>query len=756
MSHADRHSPSEASTLDVIAVLDTLLMHRWRIVCIAAAVVAIATAWAFLWPPKYQADIVVQVEDSADGAAAGTLLGEVSSLFDVKSSAAAEAQILASRLVLSRAVDKQRLYIDATPARFPLIGDFVSRVTENALPPGIFGLGGFAWGQQSVEVTRFDVPKQLEDDHFSLTVEAGGRYVLRGSDLAAPVHGQLGVERLGETRHGPVVIRIARFDAMPGTRFTLVRHGFDDTVNQLQMRLDVQEKVKQSGVLVATLLGRDPERTGRTLREIGEQYLRQNVERKYADAAQSVTFLGAQLPQLREKVDEAQDRLTKLRNDRGVIDLPVETAAGVQQQAEARTQLALLQQKRAELVTRFTTLHPEVVAMDRQIAVLSGQIERFDAALRRLPNIEQETARVMLDVKVNTDLYAATLNNVQQLQLVKAGKVGSVRVIDTPAVLDEPAWPKRAIVIIGALLGGLVLGIAYAFAREFLHGGVASADEIEDRTDLPVLASVPLSARQKSLHRRAMSGDAQTLSLLACDAPEDQAIEALRSLRTALSMTLPGAATGNVVVVTGAAPAAGKSFVTANLGAVLASMGLRVLVVDSDLRRSSLRSYFCVAKGAGWSELVSGTAELASTLHRTGQSGLDFVAAGSLAKAPAELLLSPRVGMLIGAARSQYDYVLIDTPPMLAVNDAASLAPHADIVLLVARAGVTRIGELRESVKRLNRPASMPVGVVLNGLPTRSARSAYGSYGYTTYNYASPAEAQRSTLSERLRSWIGR
>ncbi|WP_250452570.1 polysaccharide biosynthesis tyrosine autokinase [Caballeronia sp. ATUFL_M2_KS44] len=755
MSHLDRHNPSEAFEIDVIAVLSTLRTHVWRIVLIAAVVTALGTAWAFLWPPKYQADILVQIEDVSDGAAAGTLLGDVSSLFDVKSSAAAEAQILASRLVLSRTVDKQRLFIDVTPARFPLIGDFVSRVTEMPHTPGVFGFGGFAWGQESAELTRLDVPKQLQEEPFSLIVEPGGRYELRGDDLSAPVHGKIGAERTVSTQYGPVVINVARMNASPGTRFTVVRHGFDETVDLLQKRLEVQEKVKQSGVLVATLLGRDPERTGRTLRDIGDQYLKQNVERKYADAAQSLAFLDVQLPVLRRKLEDAQDRLTALRIKRGVVDLPVQTTTGLQRQVEVKAQLVQLQQRRAELMTRYTAMHPEVVATDKQMSVLQAEMEQFDVALRRLPDLEQETARLMLDVKVNTDLYTATLNNVQQLQLVKAGKVGSVRVVDTPAVLDVPTWPNRCIVIIAAALGGLLLGIAYAFAREFLRGGVNSAEEIERRVGMPVLTAVPFSAKQKLVQKQAMRSEARQVSLLASEAPDDPAIEALRSLRTALRMRLAGTPS-KVIIVSGAAPGAGKSFVTANLALVLASMGQRVLLIDSDLRRSSLRPYFGIGQGTGWADAIAGRADFASTVHRAESTGLDFVAAGSLVSNPAELLASSAVGALIDAARNKYDYVLIDTPPILAVDDAAAVASHADSVLLVAQAGVTRIGEVRESAKRLNHAALKQIGVVLNGVPARSIRSTYGSHGYSTYNYATPADANASRLGSWLRSWLGR
>ncbi|SAL82555.1 exopolysaccharide transporter [Caballeronia arvi] len=755
MPHTDRHSPGDIAELDVIAVIDTLLKNAWRIALIAAFVALTGTATAFLLPPKYQADVLIQIENGPEGGAAANLLNEVSTLFDVKSSAAAEVQIITSRLVISRAVEKQRLYIDVLPKRFPVIGDFVSRVYDGPMRPGVLGFGGFAWGQERAELLRFDVPKKLQDEKFTLAVEHAGHYILSSPHLDASLRGTVGSESKVVTPYGPLVINVSRIDALPGTHFSVIRHSFDDTVSDLQKKLDVQEKVKQSGVIVATLLGRDAERTSQALREVGEQYVRQNVERKYADAAQSLKFLTAQLPELRQNLEDAQARYTKLRNEKGLIDLPAETTTGLQQQAEAQAQLVVLQQKRAELATRYTSMHPGVVAADEQIALLRKQISEFDAALNKLPNVEQDAARLALDVKVNTDLYTAALNNTRQLQLVKAGKVSSVRLIDTPVVQDDPAWPKRPLVIVAAVLGGILLGIAYAFVREFLTGAMNSADEIERSTGLTVLATVALSPAQRSVGKSTVKTNNGRAHLLATEAPDDQAIESLRSLRTALRMTMADKP-GRVVVLVGASPAVGKSFIAANLGAVLAAMGQRVLIIDGDLRRPSLNPHFGVGRIPGWSDLIAGTTRLENALHCVETPRLDFIAAGAPVSNPSELLASTHAVSLLDSVRARYDYVIVDTPPMLAVEDAASFTSHADSVLLVARAAETRVGDLIETANRLERVGPKPAGVILNGLRPRSIRAQYGRNGYRSYEYGASTDARRPSVLSNVLAWLSR
>jgi tyrosine-protein kinase Etk/Wzc len=737
MLSAHGEHPATQAEFDLVSVIDTIVSNRYLIICITLCFALAATAWSFLSHPQYQADIVVQVEDSSASGGTTSLVGDVGSLFDIRSTAAAEAQILASRLVITNTVDTLRLYVEAKPKRFPLIGDFISRFNRGVTAPGVFGIGGYAWGEESIDVVRFDVPQEFEDDRFTLTLEDRAHYRLTGSDLDEVAHGTIGVQAAFATRHGPVMLLVNSVDAQPGTRFTLKRHSRLRTINDLQTALDVQEKVKQSGVLVATLSGGDPQALRRTLQEIGDQYVRQNVERKSADAAQSLAFLHAQLPMVKARLETAEQRYTALRDAHGTVDLTEEAKLALQQSVEAKTALLTLQQKRADLATRFNGAHPGMVAIDRQIAALHTQQASVDTALARLPGLQQQTARLMLDVKVDTDLYTTLLNSAQQLELLKAGKVGNVRVVDVPVAPEDPVKPKRAVVIAAGALAGLVIGMVFAFARDLLFGGVTSADEIERNLGLDVFASIPFSAAQGTLNAEPPAARLGA-ALLAEAVPRDAAVESLRSLRTALHFSrFDGQCP--ILLMTGAAPSAGKSFVAANLGALLATGGKRVLVVDGDLRRGHLHRYFGAQVMPGLADLLDGSAVEQAVLQRLEHPRLDFIAAGGAALHPDELLMSDQVDAMFARLRTQYDYILIDAPPLLAVADAALLGRCANLVLLVAKAGETRIGDLHESLKRLDHAGLRASGVVLNGVAARPAHLAYGSkyggYRFTHYDY---------------------
>jgi tyrosine-protein kinase Etk/Wzc len=756
-SPTSRERPRDRDAeLDLAGVIDVLVSQRWLIALATAACVGAGTLYAFLAPPQYQADILLQVEDGGDTSAAKSMLGDVSSLFDIKSSAAAEAQILASRLVVTRAVDELRSYITVQPKRFPLVGEFVSRFNTGLARPGLLGLGGYAWGEETAELARFDVPRLLEGERFELTRLDGQRYRLTGTALPSAVTGRIGRIVTFPTAAGPITIDVARIDANPATRFTLVRESRAETIDTLRRGLDVQEKIKQSGVIVATLRGPDPQRIQAQLQAVADHYVRQHIERKSADAAQSLAFLNAQLPVLKRQLQDAEQRYTNMRNANGTIDLTEEAKLILQQTADAKTRRLELQQKRDEMAARFAPGHPDMVALDAQIATLAREQSGFEHEVRRLPDLQQDAVRLMLDVKVDTDLYTALLANTQQLELVRAGKTGSVRLVDTAIVPEDPVRPKRPIVIAAAALIGLTLGIALAFARDCLFGGVRHADEIEQHLDIDVYATIPDSAAQRQMTRRI----AQRIPgphLLSTLHPHDPAVESLRSLRTALRFAMQGAR-NNVLLLTGPVPGAGKSFVAANFAALLAANGERVLLVDGDLRKGHLHESLGVELECGLAELLSGTVALEDALRRDVIPRLDFISTGAAPAHPSELLAGQRVTALLETLSPHYDVVVIDAAPVLAVTDAVMLGRHADTVLLVARAASTRIAELGEAVRRLAHNGVAASGALLNGIDPHTGRygSRDGAYRYTQYRYAPSRRGLLSAMGHALRTLVSR
>lgn len=542
-------------SIDLTGYLDVLMRYRWTFILIAGTVFALGAAYAFFTKSVYRTDIVVQVEDT--GSSANTkLAGSVAPVFDVKPAAAAEIELLHSRMVVGKAVESLKLFIDARPSYFPVIGQALARYNPGLSEPGIFGWGGFVWGDERITVGRLDMPTRLEGTRMTVTALDGNRYRLNVKGEQTMATGTVGQPLLVPTSRGNVEILITELEGNPGANFNVTRLPRAIAIAQLQQSLQIAERGKSSGVIGITLEGPDPDLIAATLNEIGSEYVGQNVRRRAEEAEKSLAFLDQQLPQVKQQVETAETRYNALRNQRGTIDLGEESKLILSQSVQIQTRLQELRSKRQELVTRFTGNHPSIGIIDEQIGSLNAALAGVTTRIQKLPEVEQNVLRLLRDVKVSTELYQSLLNDAQQLKLTKASKVGTARMVDPAEVPLQPVRPNRSMLVIFAAMLGTVGALIVVCLRHMLDGGVAEADDIENLTGFTVYSTIPFSPEQSRL---AAQGDPKA-ALLACRMPDDPAMESLRSFRTALQFSLLGNR-HPVVLVTGPAPGVGKSFV---------------------------------------------------------------------------------------------------------------------------------------------------------------------------------------------------
>ncbi|WP_225984844.1 polysaccharide biosynthesis tyrosine autokinase [Noviherbaspirillum aerium] len=726
----------EDNEVELAGYLDVLWESRWLIAAIAIAATLLAGAYAFLTKPVYQSNMLIHVEEEGQKAPTN-IVGDLNAMFDVKTSALAEMELVQSRLVVSRATDNLRLYINAGPKYFPGIGSWLASKNKNLSNPGLFGYGGYAWGAEKINVSTFNVPDQMLNREFVVTAEGGGNFRLTQKDANIDLKAKVGETAIFELPNGTIEVRIDQLDGKPGTEFLMTRASRLATIEGIQNAMKVEELGgKQSGVIGVSLQGSSPVMINSVLSEIGKEYVKQNSSRKTEDAEKSLAYLNKQLPEIKSQLEQAEAKYNAFRNANGTVDLGEESKLSLQQSSAAKLKKMELQQKKIELLARYTDDHPAVQGIDSQIKEINGQINAMNDHIKQLPQIEQNLLRLAREVKVNTDLYTQLLNTAQQLRLVTVGKVSNVRLVDTPMMAEKPIKPNRPVIIALGLMAGLFLGVVAAFFRKSLAGGIDSPEKLEAIAGVPVFATIPHSKKQKELYQQ-VSAKHQKVPLLANVSSTDVAVESLRNFRTALQFSLPKFK-NNIVLISGATPGMGKSFVSANLAAIMAATGKKVLLIDADLRNGLLHLYFGFGRHDGLSDAIAGARRLDQVIHHNVIDNMDFITTGTLPQHPSELLLRPNFGAFLQELSSRYDLVLIDAPPILAVADTMIIGAHAGAIYIMTRAGVTTPGEINESMKRLAQAGLEAKGVLFNDLKVRPGRYGYGySYGRNGYNQRS-------------------
>ncbi|WP_462174959.1 polysaccharide biosynthesis tyrosine autokinase [Pseudoalteromonas gelatinilytica] len=730
----NRSQESQSQEIDLLALLGTLLDRKWFIVLVTAVFAIIGVAVAVLSTPIYKATALVQVEESSPSVPG---LDDMAGMFESSSEAVTEIELLKSRSVIGEAVDTLKLNIIAEPKLFPIIGgklfrSFVAE-SEGDIAEPFLGLSSYAWGGESINVFRFNVPKAFEDEEFVLVIGDNNTYELFNPDGESVLKGVVGKEQTA----GYYELTVRDLNARPGTEFTLIQNNRYRTIIELQEDISASEKGKDSGIIAMGYEHKSAAHAEKVLDKVADIYVRRNVERNSAEAKKSLDFLEVQLPEVKRQLEESEQRFNDYQKQRNSVNISLETQGVLEQIVELDTTLQELELKRLELSRKFKREHPAYQGVLKQIEAVETEKEQLTSKVGNLPETQQELLRLTRDVEVGNEIYMLLLSKTQELDIVRAGTVGNVRVVDAAAVdTTEPVKPKKVIIAVAAVMLGGFFAVAIVLIQKAMHRGVEDPTEIES-IGLPVYASVPYSDFQDKLtgFNRARKVKDKPKSILAVDNPADLSVEALRSLRTSLHFAMMEAK-NNIIAISGPSPGVGKSFISVNLATVLAQSGKKVLIIDADMRKGYLQTQFGMKWDDGLSDLLSGRLNLEQVTKKSQVSGLDVITRGQIPPNPSELLMHSNFSKMVEEVSGKYDIVIVDTPPILAVTDPAIVSAHAGSTLLVTRFGQNHLREIELTRNRFEQNGIDVKGVVFNGV-VRKASNAYGYYGYYNYEYKS-------------------
>ena len=712
-------SPSSShDEIDLGKLFGTLLDNRFKIIAITCLFSLAGTSYALLSTPIYKADALIQVEEKSSGMPA---LGDMSEMFSSESSSAAEIELLKSRMILGKTADELNLTTVVTPKFMPVIGRGLNRLLDT---------------QPVLDISRFILPSHYYGAPvFSLRVtnDRSGEYALYNDKGNIVLKGKVG--ELAE-KDG-LQLFVTHLSANADQAFTVAKRSRLDAIQWLSQHLAISERGKQTGMLQLSFTGEDRAEIQTILNNISQNYFLQNVARSSAEAEKSLEFLRKHIPEVQTQLIASEDKLNRYRQANDSVDLGLEAKATLDTMVQLEKQLNELTFKESEISQRFTKEHPAYISLMEKRGTLLGEKNKINGTIQKLPRTQREILRLTRDVEVNQQIYIQMLNNVQELNVLKASTVGNVRIIDEAESYATAVKPKKSLIVVLATLLGGMFGVAFSLVREAFNRGVENPDEIE-ALGLPVYASVPMSDWQDSFNKKKKKNANLTITdtLLSVGNPADLSIEALRSLRTSLHFAMMEAK-NNIIMISGPSPSIGKSFVSANTAAVLAKGGQKVLLIDADMRKGQMEKQLSSTSKDGLSEFLSGKLAIDSLVKDIGVENFDFISRGSVPPNPAELLMHPRFSELMAWASQNYDLVIVDTPPLLAVTDAAIVGAHAGTSMLVGRFGLNSVKEIAVTKHRFEQNGVEIKGFILNAV-VKKASNQYGqNYGYYNYSYDS-------------------
>ncbi|MEQ8330602.1 MAG: polysaccharide biosynthesis tyrosine autokinase [Longimicrobiales bacterium] len=501
----------------------------------------------------------------------------------------------------------------------------------------------------------------------------------------------------------------------------------------------------------------------------GEQVV--NLQAEGAEQVRRLVDAQARKDQVEQDLNTLTSLLAEIDEARGSDDIEASrdafrrlagfpTFLESQAVTEIMTQLNGLEAERTAMAQRRTPNHPEMVGLQNSIEGLENQLyqlaqnyrnslssqlsaveenlARFGGQLEEIPEKAVQEARLEREKQALEEIFTLLQSRLKEAEIAQAVEPGDVRIVDQAILPIRPIRPRRTRSLVLAIFFGVILGVAVAGARDYMDETVHSRDEVVKVTNLPVLAMIPrikgvANGSGRGILKRERSVSDRLVTRNDVGNPVSEAYRAFRTNITFLDLDKPP----RVLVLTSPGPSEGKSTSAANLAITLAQQSTKALLVDCDLRRGIVHRVFETPKEPGVTDVLLGTHPVEDAVHAVdvGEGKkLHFLATGTLPPNPSELLGSPRMRALLDRFREEYEVVILDSPPLNLVTDAAILGASADGVVLVARAGATEKGALRYAQEQLEAVRAPISGVVLNDLDYSGRGKYYGSgYGYGYY-----------------------
>ncbi|MFM7053904.1 MAG: GumC family protein, partial [Bacteroidota bacterium] len=758
--------------IDLSGLADEIRASRWWFV--ASIVVFISLAYVYLKTtlPVYESGASVLIEESGkpsikmEDFIAGDLFGE-------QANVATEKGILGSRSVMKQTIAELGIGVSyANTSVFPHIPRYLKHPFVVMVDSTV-----------SLPLWLRDVPFSLsfiKENKFKVSVSATDNSGRRFDFSQDAIYGQTLSSEYFKFR----------IDSMPDFErkqeyadYEFTIHDESRQISDMVSRLKIETPDKDATILELTYRDEIPERAADVLNKLCEVYIKRDVQDKTSVASLTLDFVDQQLDQTSKAVGDVEVELQQFKERNQTVNLTEESKAFLERlntvdMEKVKTEITLksldnilqyvstsaditemapsslgipdpllielitkyqeLQSKRKSLAYGVKSSTPAVNVIDQQIkdtraslieniksikkniqasnTSLNEELSEYEGKIRKMPEIERQLLAIQRRFEVNQNIYIYLLQKKAETAIAKASAISDNKVLDSAVIADEPVEPNKKLVLALALLAAILIPLIIIIAIRIFQTTVSSRDELVAMTDIPVVGVIGHVNKSDNL--------------IVNNSPKSRVAEAFRSVRTNLQY-FGSESKNKVIMISSSVGGEGKSFVTMNLASILAMQDHKVIILGMDLRKPKIFQDFNLSNDTGVVSYLVGNGKLADLIKPSGVQNLDIIPAGPVPPNPAELLAKPALGQLLDELGKNYDYIIIDTPPLGIVSDAFLIKNYSHLNIYVVRENYSK----KEYIRSLNEMVELGKINNLCLLLNDSRLGQRYGYGYGGYGY---------------------
>ena len=748
--------------------LRPIFQHKIGFLVIFSISVLLAVLYILMTPPVYQTDATVEVKEvqqtSAKDLVLSALIGGSAINLDT------EIDLMKSRYMIGKALS----HIDYKVSYFKFDGFKNIELYKNSP----FKVKVILVRNKEL----FGRPIQIEplrDGSFELTY---GGTALASLGLGGGFEYQK-VHKFGENIDlGSVILKVEKNGDLENTKYFFTLNDKGSLLGKFASNLQVYKTSKDSYLIKIVYQDTVPQRAKEFVNALAKEYINQTIRNKTLAAEQQLKFIDQQLQIINRNLKESEVKLENFKKENRLIDLSTQMNITIQKLSQYDNKLAELEikerlvdelyntivkngidnispnafgvndpvlislidrlnkaiEEKKSLLAEYTELHPDVQKINEKIESIKASIKanieslkneiqnqkqavksiiaRYDSLLRGLPESEREFINLKRRYIVNEKIYSYLLEKKVEASIAKAATVANNRIIDEAYLPGAPVKPKKPIILALGILLGLMLGSFYGYVREFLDDTVKSKEDIERLSALPVIGILPKVSKRKLKKQ-----------VLSVKEPNSPFAEALRKIRANLQFLSPENKKGKKLLITSTIGDEGKTTTAVNLAPILSFAENKVILLDLDFRRPKVHDYFGFVNSAGMTDLIIGSKKLNEVIRNTQVKNLDIIPAGKIPPNPGDLLVSSRLKEIMKKLEENYDFIVIDTPPIGIVSDTLLLMKEVDVSLIVLKSGYSKRVFIRNIDKLIKDYNIKHTGYVLNYVKPKEI---YYGYSY--------------------------